>query len=147
MIPGISHPVTPFHLAVFEEELATDLPVVTALEGASSRFEALINGANHGRGERVLHVFRAFGTEAHGTDHAQLCVEFLGWVGVDGIRAAGFSHIHGDEVGLAAADDDDLGRDGEGLESIGGYGGRKATEVFLTVLVGSDVSQRNPHAG
>ena len=43
-------------------------------------------------------------------------------------------NVHGYEVGLAAADDNDFCGWGEGGERVGGDGGRKGTEIFLTVL-------------
>lgn len=134
MIPCVFHPVAPAHLPVLEKEFPADLPVVAASKGASSGFEALIDGADHRRGHGVLHIFGAFRTEAQGPNHAELGVELFGWVGVDGVRTLSLLYVHWDKIGLTASDDDDLGWSRESLKGIGGYGGRKATKVFLTVL-------------
>lgn len=69
-----------------------------------------------------------------GAGHAEGGVEALGGVGVDGEGAGGGALVHGDEVGLAAADDCDFRGGGEGEEGGGGEDGGEGAQVFLAVL-------------
>lgn len=134
MIPRVPHPVAPARSPVLEQKFSAYLPVVATPEGTPSRLKILVDGADHGRRERVLHVLWTSRTEIEGTDHTQLCVEILGRVGVYRIRASCFAGAHGDEIGLTAPDDDDLRTCGKRFEAIGSDGSGNATEVFLTVL-------------
>lgn len=72
--------------------------------------------------------------EVEGACHAEFGVELFRGVGVDGEGAGGGGGIEGDEVWLAAADDDEGGRCGKSLEGFGGDGGAEGAEVFLAVL-------------
>ncbi len=77
-----------------------------------------------------------FGAAAHveGADHAELVVEFLRRVRVDGEGAARGLDVHADEGGGAVADDGDGGGGGELEEGGGGYRCREGADVFLAVL-------------
>lgn len=108
MIPCVFHSMTPCHSTIVEDEFSSDLEVVTALEGAGTGFEALVYCANHGGRKRVLHILGGFWTQTEGANHAQLRVQLLRGVGVDGVRALGFPCVHGNEFGLPAADDVDV---------------------------------------
>lgn len=108
MIPRIPHAVTPRDGAGFEQELAAHLAIVAAFGGSPAAFEALDKGGGHDGEKRFLHVLRALGAEIERSGHAEVVVEFARGVGVDGEWAVGGLSVHGDEIGMAAADDDDL---------------------------------------
>lgn len=72
--------------------------------------------------------------EVEGACHAEFGIELLGGVGVDGEGAGSCGGVEGDEVWLAATDDDEGGGDGKGVEGLGGDGGAEGAEVFLAVL-------------
>lgn len=134
MIPCVPHSVAPAHLPVLEQKFSAYLPVVATLEGTPSCFEILVDGADYGRRQRVLHVLWTSGAKLEGTDHPQLRIELLGRVGVYRVRAFCFTGVHGNKIGLTAPDDNDLGGGGKGVEGTGSDGCREAAEVFLTVL-------------
>lgn len=90
-----------------------------------------------------MHVFGTFGAEAESADHAELCIQFLGGVGVDRVGASGFSYVHGNQIGLAAANDDNVGWGWERFEGIGSDGGRKTAEILLTDLGEADCQLMN----
>lgn len=128
---------------MLEDEFASDLEVIAASESVAARSQSLVDGAHDGGGEGVLHVLRGLVAEAEGAGHAEAGVELFGRVGVDGVGAFGFADVHGDEVRLAAADDDDFGGGVEGGESGGREGGGERTEVFLAVLERAGISVSN----
>ena len=81
-----------------------------------------------------MHVVRPGFAKVEGACHAELGVELFCGVGVDGERTGSCGGIEGDEIWLAAADDNEGGGCREGIERFGGDGGAKTAEVFLAVL-------------
>ena len=135
MIPRIPHPLTPHHLPPLKQKLPPNLPRRPSTQHIFPRLHFLIETLQYNTPERFLDVGRRFlGTEREGLCHAEFLVESARGVGVDGVGAGCFAHVHGDEVGLAAADYDDRGWGGEGGEEGGGDGGGEGADVFLAVL-------------
>ena len=60
-----------------------------------------------GDGRDVFHVLRAFHSDVNGEDHSEAFEEGARGLGVDGERAACFQLVEGDQLRVAAADDDD----------------------------------------
>jgi len=137
MIPRIAHPMTPPDLPIHEPKLATDLLEVAALERAPAAHHALIHALDHARQQRRLDVVRPGRAELQRARHAEPLVQRTRRVCVDGEAAGCGGRVHGDERGVAAADDDE-GRRWGGvrglvLEGFGRDGGEGA-DVFLAVL-------------
>ena len=133
MSPCSLHPVRPGTLAVFEEELSTDLLEVAAFERLATGAERLKDGLDGVYEDMGLHVFR-LASQIVGARHAEMVVEFARRVGVDGEGAARDLGVHGDEFGAPAADDGDKGGCGQREEVVGLDGGGDRAEVFLAVL-------------
>jgi hypothetical protein len=87
-----------------------------------SRFDAAADGGElvggPGDGRDVFHVLGAFHADVDGEDHAEAFEERARRLGVDGEGAAGFQLVEGNQLRVAAADDDDAR-------------GRRDREVFL----------------
>lgn len=122
MIPCVSHAMTPRNRAVFKQKFPAHLPIIAAFSRTPPAFEALDKGSGHDGEERFLHVLRTLGAEIERSGHAEEVVEFARGVGVDGEGAVGGLSVHGDEIGMAAADDDDLRGCGKGVECFGSDG-------------------------
>lgn len=132
--------MAPHHLAVVEEELAADLhgipaPKDVALPDAVRIFQTAVDGANlpaQPRGHAdVPHVLRPLRTEVDADHHSQLLEQHARGIGVDGERAFGEFLVLSNEVGLAAADDDDAGWDRDGEVIVLGDAGAEGAQVCL----------------
>lgn len=121
-------------LPILEQKLPAHLPIITPLERLPPRHQTLKDGLHHHAPEGLSHVLGGGLAEVEGARHAEFRVEGLGGVGVDGEGAGGGGGVKGDEVRLAAADDDEGGRRREGVESLGRDGGAEGAEVFLADL-------------
>lgn len=120
----------------FEQELAADLVYSAALEGGAVVEAAQALGDAVER--EVQEGFAGIGgarAEGEGLGHAELGVEVLGGVGVDGEGAGGGVAVHADQRGGAAAYDDDVGWDGQAQQRRRGDGLCEGADVFLAVLI------------
>ena len=133
MIPRVAHPMHPHHLPLLDQELATHLPVVAALERLAALAQALVEGADDDGQQGGLDVFGS-AAQVEGAGHAELGIELFRRVGVDGEGAGGRGGVEGDQRWVAAADDDEGGGHGQAGEVGRRDGGAEGAQVFLAVL-------------
>ena len=133
MISRVPHATTPGHLVVLEQEFSPDLSEVAAGQHFPARLQ-LLEETLYGHGqERALHIFRRLAW-VQGAGHAEEVIYSPCRIGVDGEGTCCCFSVHGYEVRLTTADDDDFGGWRECGEGLGGNGGCEGTEVFLAVL-------------
>lgn len=85
-----------------------------------------------GDGRDVFHVFGTFHADVQRHDHAEALEERAAGLGVDGERTAGFELVEGDQLWVAASDDDDAGGDWNGEVLLHGDVVTDGFEVGLT---------------
>ena len=139
--------MTPADMAVgLEDELSSDLPEVATREHFAARAQFLNERLCCQATQRLMHVIGSFAAEREGPDHAKIAVEFFRWVGVNRIRRICFFDVHGDHIRCAAANDDEICRDGERREKGRGQFTSECADVFLTILEDGEMSVGSPAA-